>query len=145
MLWVGGAHFVGQFHGCTDLYEVAFAYAGAFKLSLVLPQIAVLHVLGPEGICPALDWLDCVNAAACRGQEMTLRASRLAQPKAVRRTEDVALLEFGRFETQVLRDPQQVALGDVHESPSVAALRATRLTLEAEAVIHRCECIASDA
>ena len=62
----------------------------------------------------------------------------------MRGSEDVLCFELARTQADMCGHADQVAFGQVHKTPRVAAPRTSRLALETQPFIHSVECIVPD-
>jgi hypothetical protein len=75
-----------------------------------------------------------MNGAAVVAQEVTLRIERLAQANGMREASDELSFKLLRRKLQKSCGAEHIALREVDETAYVAAIRAARLALEAEAL-----------
>lgn len=87
--------------------------------------------LRPIGERAALQRLDGVHRTSAGQQERTLLVALLAEAQQRRDPAQVAALELGARDVQVLGQPRNVVAGEIDEALLIAAGDASRLALEA--------------
>ena len=124
------AHFPGLGPRRNDVDEFTFADTGAPSCSLT-PVAPAAEEFGPIRKSPALNRFDAVHPASAVFEKRTPSATGDSETPQVLRPVNVSKFEIGQCQPKVIREADNVLLGQVHKTLLLAASGTARLAREA--------------
>ncbi len=124
-------HLFGHFPRRLDIHQPPLPDART-SFARLMPRPVRPQYLRPIRKRRALQRLRLMHGTSSLPQEGAVGVPRHSQPPQVLRPIHVFPLELVRREPQILRQSHNIRLGQIHEPLLFAALRASRLALEAD-------------
>jgi hypothetical protein len=104
---VGTFHFGRNLACGPDLNQRPLADSRT-RFSFAFPTLAILHQFWPKRVEAALNWLDGVNAAALRAEEVALAHLGLPETQLVFKTNHVPTFKLGWLQAHEMCGSNQI-------------------------------------